>query len=367
MANILIIDDDKSILRLLQFTLQRAGHAVETAADGLSGLTLIEAKKPDLIVVDVMMPKMNGYEFCRQVRANEDLEVVPIIMFSARFQEIDRETAIEAGATDYLSKTTTPNDLLKRISELLPGRQTATENSAFGIFSLRGGAGSTSLTVNLAVALAMTHKAPTALMDLARIGGHTAVMLGLRPTSSVMQALSATKNNLTADAIKPHLIQHASGVQLLASSHGYDHELHLSDRRLEQMVTLLKSIFSYTLLDIPHILEPGFVTSLQLLDKIVIIVSPDMPALQSTAMALQGLARLGISEDKIILIVNHIFPTGALPSDTIQKVVKCPIIAHIPFEPDMIKSVNTGKPLLLSNPRSRGAAAIAQVANILLA
>ena len=366
MANILIIDDDKSILRLLEFTLQRAGHTVTTYSDGEEGLQQAEAKKPDLIVVDVMMPKMTGYDFCKRARANSVLENTPIIMFSARFQPIDKETALEAGATDYLSKTTSPNDLLKRIAELLPSPATLSDHTAIGLFSMRGGAGLTSLAVNLAVNLALSRKKPTALIDLARLGGHTALMLGLRPTSSVSQALAAYKPELSSDSIKPHLIQHSTGVQLLASAPGFDHELLLSDKRLEQFVAAIKSSFAFTVLDIPHTLEPSFAATLQLFDKITLILSPDMPSLQSTAMALQSLARLGIPDQKIILVVNQMISTNALPLETIQKVVKRPILTSIPFEPEMVKAVNSGKPLLLNSPQCAGTAAIIKMANMIL-
>jgi pilus assembly protein CpaE len=367
MANILVIDDDKSILRLLEFTLKRAGHTIVTSTDGLQGLAQAEAQRPDLIVADVMMPNMTGYEFCKQARSKSTLKDTPIIVFSARFQPIDKQTALEAGATDYLPKTTSPDDLIKRINELvLTTKKPTATRSAIGLFSLRGGAGVTSLAVNLAVNLAQTQKKPTALVDLAWLGGHAALMLGLRPSSSIAQALSNSHNDLTPDSIKPHLIPHNSGVHLLASAHVYGHELSLADSRLEQLVAILKSGFPFMVLDIPHFLESRFAPTLKLFDKISLVLSPDMPSLQSTAIALQSLARLGVTEDKIALVVNHIIPRDALPLETIQTAIKRPIAANIPFDPEMIKSVNSGKPLLLNNPQSVSAMAIARLANTLL-
>jgi pilus assembly protein CpaE len=367
MAKILVIDDDKSILRLLEFTIKRAGHTIVTCTDGVQGLVQAEAQKPDLVVADVMMPNMTGYEFCKQARSKPQLKDTPIIIFSARFQPIDKKTALEAGATDYLPKTTSPDDLIKHIDALVlttPQKPVATR-AVVGLFSLRGGAGVTSLAVNLAIHLAQTQKNPTALVDLARLGGHAALMLGLRPASSIAQLLSTTQGDLTPDSIKAHLIKHNSGVQLLASSHIYGHELSLTDGRLEQLVAILKSGFSFIVLDIPH-LEPHLAPTLQLFDKIALVLSPDMPSLQSTAVALQSLGRLGVTEDKIVLVVNHIIPQGVLPLETIQKAIKRSIAADIPFEPEMIKAVNSGKPLLLSNPQSAGAMAIVRLSNTLL-
>ncbi len=365
MAKILIIDDDQSILRLLEFTLRRAGHTVFVSEDGIAGLAEAEASRPDLMVVDVMMPRMNGFEFCRQARRHPDLQETPIVMFSARYQGSDRRTALEAGANDYLSKTTSPNDLLKRLADLLPAKTLSTGNMAIGMLSLRGGCGATSLAVNLAVATALKRKSPTVLVDLGRLGGHAALMLGLQPRSSVAQALSSIKGGVTLDALKPYLLEHESGIHLLSSANSYDYELRPTHKRLEPLLAALKAGYPHTVLDLPHFLEPGFASSLQLVDKIIILLSPDMASLQSTAMATQGLARLGITEDNIALVVNHVQPGGDLPTETIQKITKRSILAHIPHEPQMIESLNQGIPLVLHSPNSTGALAITKLADIL--
>jgi pilus assembly protein CpaE len=191
-------------------------------------------------------------------------------------------------------------------------------------------------------------------------------MLGVRPTSSVSDVLFASGDQVTLDTVKPHLMSHSTGVQLLASTLNYDHILHLNDRRLEQLIATLKSGYAYTVVDVPHILEPRFEVALQLFDKIVLVISPDMPSLQSAAMAFQGLNRLGIAEQKITLIVNCIFPGAALPVEMIQKTAKRPVLATIPFEAEMLKAVNSGKPLLLASPQSPASAAIAKLAGSLL-
>ncbi len=367
MANILVVDDDKNILRLLEFSLKRVGHTVIICDDGVQGLAEVKIRPPDLIVADVMMPKLTGYEFCKQIRTNLGLTELPIIMFSARFQPIDKQTALDAGATDYLSKSTSPDVLIARINELLPARPAGpTTHAAIGLFSLRGGTGVTSLAVNIALALALTQKAPTTLVDLAPLGGHTALMLGLRPTSSVADALFASKDDVALEAIKPHFIRHASGIQLLASTLNYDHLLYLGDKRLEELITTLKVNFSSAIVDIPPLLEPRSGAMLQLFDKIALVLAPDMPSLQSVAVALQGLIRLGVADNKIVVVVNNVLPQGGLPLEVIQKTLKRPVLASIPYEAEMVKAINSGKPLLLSSPQSPAAAAIAKLANSLL-
>lgn len=366
MANILVVDDDKDILRLLEFTLKRAGHAVKVSTDGVKGLEQAKAQIPDLIVCDIMMPRMTGYEFCKQARDTAELEKVPIIIFSARFQPIDKQTALDAGATDYLPKSTAPDALLQRITALLPNAPKQVKQGTLGLFSLRGGVGVTSLAINLSVALAITQKTKVSLVDLALFGGHAALMLGVRPTSNVPKLLSTVQNNFSPENVQPHFIQHNSGVQLLASPPTLNQHITLTDNRLLQLVSNLKRISPITVLDVPHILEENFSPILQLLDKIVLVLSPDMPSVQSTVIALQGLLQLGVTNEKIVLIVNQVAPHNPLPVETIQKAIKRPVLAKIPFEPDMTKAVNSGKPLLLTSPKSAGAAAIGKLANMLL-
>ena len=366
MAHILVIDDDQDILRLLEFALNRAGHKVSIASNGAQGLAEIDSQKPDLIVADVMMPHMTGYDFCRQVRAKSGAAEIPIIIFSARFQPIDKQTALQAGATDYLPKSTSPNVLVQRIEELLPAPAGPVSNPVIGFFSLRGGAGVTSLAVNVAIALAVTQKNPVGVVDLVPVGGHAALMLGLRPNRTFADVLAAG-DHLSPEMLKSYLINHKSGVDLLASSLNLESRLAPQTHQLEQLALLFKAGFTFSVFDLASwTLESPVAAMLPKFDKIALILTPEMAALQSTAIGLQALAQLDIPESKVLLVVNHTFPQNGLPLETIQKVLKRPVAATIPFEPDMIKALNSGQPLLLSNPKSAGAAAIARLATILL-
>ncbi len=363
MAHILVVDDDQDILRLLDFILKRAGHEVSAARDGVEGLAIAMERPPDLIVADIMMPKMNGYEFCRQIRAASQTAQVPIIVFSARFQPVDKQTALEAGATDYLPKSTSPEDLLKRIEELLaestPG---GTRNRAIGFFSMRGGAGVTSLAVNTAIALALVKKTQVALVDLSPLGGHTALMLGLRPSRTLADALNSPRL-LTPDSLAEHILPHPTGVHLLASPPSFEAQFSPQHRHLPRLARVLKSSYQFCLFDMSHQTFDEQIASIwHQLDRVVLVLSPDLPSMQSTAMALQGLAWVGVPAEKIWLVVNQITPHYQLPSETIQKSVRREIVATIPFEPAMVKAVNSGKPLMMSGGRSAGATAIARLA-----
>jgi len=117
MANILVIEDDPAILRGLADNLEAESHDVLTAADGEHGYTIARSKKPDLIVLDLMLPRMSGYELCRKLRAEG--MTVPIVMLTARGDEADRIVGLDLGADDYITKPFSVRELLARIRAVL--------------------------------------------------------------------------------------------------------------------------------------------------------------------------------------------------------------------------------------------------------
>ena len=117
MAKILIIEDEESILMALTDDLVLEGYDVTGARDGLEGLTLAKEKKYDLIILDIMLPKLDGYEVCRHLRQTG--QVAPILMLTAKSQEIDKVLGLELGADDYVTKPFSPRELLARIKAIL--------------------------------------------------------------------------------------------------------------------------------------------------------------------------------------------------------------------------------------------------------
>ena len=119
---ILAADDDPDIRELVAFRLERSGYTVLQAADGEEALALALEHKPDLAVLDVMMPKMDGFEVVRRLRAEEATKRMPIIMLTARAQDSDVEEGFESGADDYLRKPFSPQELRARVQAILGRR-----------------------------------------------------------------------------------------------------------------------------------------------------------------------------------------------------------------------------------------------------
>jgi DNA-binding response OmpR family regulator len=119
---ILAADDDEDILQLVSFRLGRSGYRVLQAHDGEEAVALALEHEPDLAVLDVMMPKMDGFEVVRRLRAEEATKSIPIIMLTARAQDTDVQGGFEAGANDYLRKPFSPKELRTRVQALLARR-----------------------------------------------------------------------------------------------------------------------------------------------------------------------------------------------------------------------------------------------------
>jgi len=116
---VLVADDEEDIRSLVAFRLRRAGYEVITAADGEEALLLATTRLPDLVVLDMMMPKATGLEVTRSMREHEATKVIPVILLTARAQEGDVMSGFEAGADDYVKKPFSPQDLQARVQALL--------------------------------------------------------------------------------------------------------------------------------------------------------------------------------------------------------------------------------------------------------
>src|SRR5262245_64637263 len=118
-TRILVVEDDPDIAELVDRYLTKAGFATDRVSSGRDALDAIAAKTPDLLVLDLMLPHLDGLEICRRVRANEQTASIPIIMLTARAEESERIVGLELGADDYLAKPFSPNELVARVRALL--------------------------------------------------------------------------------------------------------------------------------------------------------------------------------------------------------------------------------------------------------
>jgi two-component system alkaline phosphatase synthesis response regulator PhoP len=116
---ILVIEDDPATSRLVDYSLRHEGFQVITAFNGLEGIRKATNEAPDLVILDVMLPGMDGFEICHRLREQPATARLPILMFSAKAQDIDKNTGLKVGADDYLSKPAAPAEIVNRVNRLL--------------------------------------------------------------------------------------------------------------------------------------------------------------------------------------------------------------------------------------------------------
>ena len=116
---ILVVDDEPYVLRALSYLLKREGYTVETASDGAEGLARVQALRPQVVFLDIMMPVLNGYDVCQRIREDPALAKVYVIMLSAKGQQIDRERGLLGGADEYMTKPFSPREIAQRLRTLI--------------------------------------------------------------------------------------------------------------------------------------------------------------------------------------------------------------------------------------------------------
>jgi len=135
---ILVVDDEEDILELVQYNLKREGYGVLRAGTGEGGLALAESKLPDLVVLDLMLPGLDGLEVCKRLKGSRRTEQIPIIMLTAKGEEADIVTGLELGADDYITKPFSPKELVARIRAVLRRKEPQeTEGKTVTVHNIR--------------------------------------------------------------------------------------------------------------------------------------------------------------------------------------------------------------------------------------
>ena len=221
---ILVVDDDPVNLKMASSVLAKEGFAVLTAENGLLALSAVQDSKPDLIVLDVMMPELNGYEAAAKLRKDPETAHIPIILLTALDSIEEKIKGFEAGADDYMAKPFQPEELVARIQVQLKHskrqkvtNQVSRNGKVIGVYSLRGGTGVSSIATNLAVGLCQLWGKESVLVDMALAAGQSALMLNLPLRNTWADIAETPAEEIDSELVSKLLRPHPSGVQVLAA------------------------------------------------------------------------------------------------------------------------------------------------------
>ena len=313
---ILIVDDDVDTLRLVGLMLQRQGYQITAATNGQQGLDKAVEEQPDLILLNVMMPDMDGYEVTRQLRQNPVTADTPILMFTAKTQLDDKVAGFEVGADDYLTKPTHPSELQAHVKALLSRSGQREKKSAapdkagrahvIGVLAARGGLGVSAIAMNLAVGLFNRSQSDVALVEMVPGKGTLGLDLGMNNQKALGQLLSGTPSEVTRERVGNALVPHISGVKLmLASNHPSDVRLISQVAQYEATLEKLSSLTRYVVLDLGSGLPPFVQKLLPACNDTVIVLEGVSNTILHTQALIEELIKLGLKKERITAALNN--------------------------------------------------------------
>ena len=363
---VLLVDDDEMLRKITNALLTKQGFEVITVEDGPKTLEQLKTTRPDIILLDVLMPGMDGFTVCRAIRANPAIARIPIIMLTALDSVENKVKGFEAGADDYLSKPCDTAELVARINvmirraEVNAPQAAASATSAareaartIAVFSLRGGSGVSTIAVNLAAGLSQLWEMQVALVDMVAVAGQSALFLNqsLRNTWADVCKMEV----IDEDAVLGAMLPHESRVRTLASPRRPEESELLTPEKVRTTIEVLRSAFPYVVLDMPHDLSERSLTALDQSDVILVITQPEIASLRAASMAMEIFEALKYHEQKkIYIILNWTFPRQGLAFKDIERMLKSKIDLILPYAADeFITALNVGNPPVLSAPEGQ--------------
>jgi len=245
---ILIVDDDLETLRLVGLMLQRQGYEILAASNGTQAIGMASLEKPELVVLDIMMPDIDGYEVTRQLRKDPDTSDIPIILFTAKSQVEDKVEGYEAGADDYLTKPVHPAELIAKIRGLLArGRVKEAEpvqkGFIVGVIAAKGGLCTSTVALNLAISYHNRTKEKVIAAEIRPSQGTWGLELGYGSSESLNNLLRLKSTEITTAKVENELVQTTRGIRLLlASSNPKDSELISAGMQLYEVIQKLSQL-----------------------------------------------------------------------------------------------------------------------------
>jgi DNA-binding response OmpR family regulator len=354
---ILIVDDDPNALRLIGYALQRQGYEIVVAQTGQQAMDKVQSEKPNLIILDIMMPEIDGYEVLHRLRADPATARVPVILFTARSQVDDKISGFEAGADDYLTKPVTPAELIARVKALLLRASytapAAPQVKVIGFLGVKGGVGTTSMALNVAAALAQQSK-QVIVIECQPYTGTAAQQMGLRRGTTLASLGRLEASAIDKASVEACAVKHQTGVRVIPAPSKPDAETQpITPAHAEALMKHLNDMAEVVILDLGSQVTPTVRQLLARCDHLVYVTEADETSLNLTRTFLQEGASLGVRSDALVdvVAVNRVRMAVALTRTDVEEMLDQELLAFIPPAPEMFRQgAREGHPALLVQP-----------------
>jgi pilus assembly protein CpaE len=363
-TKVLVVDDDLNIQRVLVFTLKQEGYEVLVASDGAAGVEMARETHPDLILMDVAMPKLDGYAATQQIRAAEQDRRVPIIMLTSEADVGERVKGLRAGADDDIVKPFHPLELMARIKALLArggppaavGGDTPTLGKVCVFYGAKGGVGTTTIAINAAISLSRELRRRTALVDANLQFGDLRVFLDLGlDTASMVNAI--TEPDLDADLLRKLMVRHHAGIDLLLAPPSPEaadivmERQHNDPGSLTNLLSIMRRLYDYTLVDMVKTIDD---LNLQLFDEadvIFVVMTADLSCLKNVRLVLETMDHLGYEKSKVKLVLNRSNAYTGINVNNAESALNRKVDHQVINEyRGAISALNSGEPFMSSRP-----------------
>lgn len=352
---ILIVDDDIQTLRLISMMLERQGYRILAASTASQALHMAHAEHPDIIVLDIMMPDMDGYEVTRRLRKDPETANIPILMFTAKTQVEDKVSGYEAGADDYLTKPIHPAELTAHVRALLSRSKARSVPSrdlgyTIGVIGAKGGVGSSTLALNLALAFHQKTKLEAVAAELRPGQGTWCLELGHSLSNGLGNLLRMRAAEISAVAVEKELARLSYGIRLLmASPQMKDKELLRAADQLEAVVENLPLLAKLAVLDIGSPCILGLEAVLNHCNEIILVIEPSIVCTHRARHLIDDLAPKGFGRSKVLTVVciNRSRTEAQISPAQMQEILGQPIAQIIPPAPEIAaQAVSRNIPIL---------------------
>jgi pilus assembly protein CpaE len=368
---ILVVDDDLDTLKLVGMMLQRQGYTIVAAINGTQALSKVPAEKPDLILLDVMMPDIDGFEVCRRIRSDPAFKTTPILMFTAKTQVDDKVQGFEAGADDYLPKPTHPAELLAHVKALLGRSRQASSAAALPakkahmvcVIGAKGGLGTSTLAVNIAVTMA-SRKQDVILLELRPGLGIAGALLGINKPSGLTALMQNNPEPITTAIVEKEIVGHPSGLRsLLSSFEPHDFAMIQQSARIEAIARVLAGMTQNLLIDLGNGLTEISAKLLMASDHVIILVEPMRHTVTMAKALVTDLQTLGLAQSKVdFVLVNRERSSLQMARAKIEEILGQPVIGMITPAPELAyQSAESGVPIVVRDPNAMVSDQIRQV------
>ena len=325
---VLVIDDEFPVRYLVEHQLKRNGYEAISAKDGPSGIQAAQAHKPDLIVLDIMMPKMNGFEVCQEIRNDPAIAATPVIFLTACMTRKHKLRAFEIGADDYLIKPFQPDELLAHITAVLrrsgekeetivspvnngkppqPEPQPLQKGKIVSLFSPKGGVGTTTLAIQLSEAMVIREGRPVLLIDLDLPLGGIAPMLSLYSQRHVIDLLNHRPSEITLPLVEQFAQKHRSNMLVIPTPTKLIRSGKMpTGESLAPLLQRMSDAGFQVILDLGSTLSNLTVEALRLSDIVYVITSGQPVSNKLHNAFMESAPQMGLRPQKLLPVINEL-------------------------------------------------------------